>query len=527
MTRFLTAEYLFINGTILTMNPDVPNAEAVLTRGDHIVFVGSESEARGYSSSATQVIDLQGQCLMPGFHDSHVHLSHHGFELSQLNLAEAKTKEEGLALVAQVAKETPKGDWILGAGFLMARWGVLELSKEDLDEVAPHHPVFLRSQDHHSAWVNSLALERSNISAATPQPADGEIVKDAQGEATGLLLERAMQLIADSVPEASDQAVTKAVRDAAEHFASLGITTVHHMTYEPPRHWREMAIQASAEHYPVRVWACIPQEDIEHAAAIGLATGQGGKHFQIGGAKFFADGALGSLTAHMKEPYEGTTATGVEVHGRKVLKERFPLAIKAGLTPVIHAIGDAANEAVLDSLEETQSLWQAKGMRPRIEHAQHLAQKDIARFAKLGVIASMQPIHFRFDAVRTAELLGERINTTHAWRSLTDSGAILPLGSDTPVASPDVIQGLKAATTRQAESGQVYGASEVMTISEALAGYTRLAAYSIHWENRSGQLKAGFDADMVILSHNPLESLEGLKPISTLKAGHWTFGART
>ena len=527
MTGFNLVEYLFINGTVLTMNPDAPRAEAVFSRGDKIIYVGAEAEARRFSSSATQIIDLQGQCLMPGFHDSHVHLSHHGFELSQLHLSEAKTKEDGLARVAQAAQTTPKGDWILGAGFLMARWGVAELNKSDLDRVAPHHPVFLRSQDHHSAWVNSLALERSGITEATPQPAEGEIVRDDTGEATGLLLERAMQLIATAVPEASEQALAKAVRDAAEDFARLGITTVHHMSSEPARYWREMASQASLESYPVRVWGCIAQEDIEHALALGIATGQGGQHFQVGGAKFFADGALGSLTAHMKEPYEGTTTTGIQVHGRQVLKERFPLAIAAGLTPVIHAIGDAANEAVLDVLEEMQALWQAKGMRPRIEHAQHLAKKDMARFASLGVIASMQPIHFRFDAERTAELLAERIHTTHAWRSLTDLGAILPLGSDTPVASPDVVQGLLTATTRRAENNQIYGAAEVLSIEEALAGYTRLAAYSIHWENRSGQLKAGYDADMVILSHNPLESLAGLEPVSTLKAGHWTFGART
>ncbi|MCA9836832.1 MAG: amidohydrolase [Trueperaceae bacterium] len=520
------ADYLFINGTILTMNPETPRAEAVLTRADQIRFVGSEAEAKAQMAPHTQVIDLQGQCLMPGFHDSHVHLGQHGFELSQLNLSKAATKEEGLALVAQAAREVPEGEWILGAGFLMARWGVSELGKLELDQVAPNHPVLLRSQDHHSAWVNSLALERAKISATTPNPAEGEIVKDADGEPTGLILERAVGLISDVIPEVSDEALSRAIRAAADHFASLGITTVHHMSYDSADQWREMALQASQEEYSVRVWACIRQEDIEHAAALGLATGQGGKHFQVGGAKFFADGALGSLTALMKEPYEGTTTRGVEIHGRKVLQERFPLAIAAGLTPVIHAIGDAANETVLDVLEETQPLWQAKKMRPRIEHAQHLTPKDIARFARLGVIASMQPIHFRFDAVRTAELLGERINTTHAWRSLTDSGAVLPLGSDTPVATPDVIEGLKAAVRRQAESGQVYGREQVLTITEALAGYTRHAAYCINWEGRSGQLKAGFDADLVILSHDPQQTLEGLEVISTLKAGYWTYGGR-
>lgn len=518
----MMTEYLFVNGTILTMNPDEPSVEALLSRGEKIVFAGTEADARRYVLPTTQLIDLQGQCLMPGFHDSHVHLGQHGFELAQITLAGAKTKEEGLALLARAAQAKAPGEWILGAGFLMSRWGLSELHKADLDAVAPKHPVLLHSQDHHSAWVNSLALTSAGITAATPNPEDGEIVRDAQGEPTGLLLEHAVKLVSEKLPAPDDEATRMAVRRAAEHFASLGITTVHHMSYEPARVWRELAKQASEASYPVRVWACIPQEAIEDAAAIGLATGQGGAQFQIGGAKFFADGALGSLTAHMKLPYEGTAITGVEIHGRRVLQERIPMAIAAGLTPVIHAIGDAANEAVLDVLEVNKTAWQAKGMRPRIEHAQHLSPGDIGRFAALGVIASMQPIHFRFDARRTAELLGERIHTTHAWRSLVASGAILALGSDTPVATPDVLQGLNTAVKRLSEEGQVFVKAEALSIAEALAGYTRQAAYAISWEQRSGQLKAAYDADMVILSHNPLDTLEDLTIKGTLKAGLWT-----
>ena len=517
------SDLLFHNGIILTMNEAAPTAEALAVRGRRILAVGTEAEVRAAVGSA-EVVDLRGRCLLPGFHDSHVHLTQHGLELTQLNLQKAKTLEEGLELIKAQAQSLPKGEWLLGAGFLMSRWDVSELHREDLDKVSPENPVLLRSQDHHSAWANSRALELSNITASTPNPKDGEVVKDKQGEPTGLLLEKALHLVWDKLPPPSAEVIREALQRGGDHLASLGITTVHHMAYEPAAYWRELALAASDAAFPVRVWACIDQESIEHAAAIGLATGQGGEFFQIGGAKFFADGALGSLTAHMLNAYEGTDTTGVEVHGKEVLLERFPLAIKAGLVPVTHAIGDAANRAVLDALEATKNLWQPIGMRPRVEHVQHLHPDDLPRFAELGVTASMQPIHFKFDAKRTAELLGERIKTTHAWRTLQQHGTLLALGSDTPVATPDVLEGLETACTRRSEEGEVYGKDEALDVETALAGYTRNAARAIGWENRSGQLKPGYDADLCVLSSDPRKGFEGLEVTATLKAGGWTFG---
>jgi predicted amidohydrolase YtcJ len=517
------SELIFHNGTILTMNSEpLGNPEAVLARDGKIIAVGTENEVRQLASSKVQPIDLQGRCLLPGFHDSHVHLTLHGFELSQLQLDKAKTLAEALELIAQRAATQPKGTWILGAGFLMSRWNVSELHKRDLDRVAPHHPVFLKSQDHHSCWVNSLALQLAGISSSTPQPEHGEIVRDDAGEATGMLLERANLLIQTVIPKPSREDIQQALHLAAKHFASLGITTVHHMGAEPASYFREFASLASEAVFPIRVWACIDQEHIEAAAQLGLATGQGGEHFQIGGAKFFADGALGSMTALMLGPYTNTTTTGFPVHSFEYLMERFPLAINAGLVPVIHAIGDKANRDVLNALEHTKHLWQPLNMRPRIEHAQHLHPSDLGRFAKLGVIPSMQPIHYRFDAKRIAELLPDRLEQAHAWRALTDSGAKIPLSSDTPVATPDVMLGLKTACTRHAEDGSIIG-SQTLTIAEALAGYTNHAAYTIGWENRSGQIKAGYDADFVILSHDPHENLEKLSVQATMKAGQWMF----
>lgn len=517
---------LFFGGPVLTQDTAQPRADALLVRGERIAYVGSPAEAAARAAPGAVCVDLAGRCLSPGFHDAHLHLTQHGLDLSRLNLFSTQTVGEALKLVAARAQAQEPGSWIEGSGLSMSRWNVYALDKRDLDRVSPEHPVVLRSQDGHSVWANSLALRRAGIGRDTPAPEHGVIERDARGEPTGRLLELATKLLSRAIPQPSDDELQAVLRRAGEHLASLGITTVHHMAYEPARNWRQLALAASREGFPLRVWACIDHEHIEAAAALGLATGQGGDRFTIGGAKFFADGALGSLTAWMLSPYAGTDTVGVTVHGPEVLRERFPKALAAGLTVVTHAIGDAANHAVLDALAATRELWQAKGLRPRLEHAQHLHPDDVRRFAELGVVASMQPIHLTFDAKRVSELLAERASGAYRTRSLLASGAVLAFGSDTPVASPDVVAGLRAACTREAVGGGTLNASEALGVEEALTAYTRGAAYAIGREGRSGVLRAGFDADLVVLSHDPTDEtaggLAGLEVAGTMLAGSWT-----
>ena len=516
-------DILFYGGPIFTQDDAQPRAEAVLVRGERIAFVGGLAEAEALAAGDVNRINLEGCCLLPGFHDAHVHLTQHGFDLSRLNLVETQTLDEALKLVELRTKEQEPGTWIQGSGLSMSRWNVSSLAKRDLDRVAPQHPVTLRSQDGHSVWVNSLALERMGVGPDTPDPENGVIERDDRGEPTGRLLELATKLLDDAIPKPSDVELQNALQQAGVHLASLGITTVHHMAYEPARNWRQLALAASQDDFPLRVWACVDQEHIEAADALGLATGQGGERFMIGGAKFFADGALGSLTAWMLSPYTGTDTVGVTVHGPEVLRERYPKAVDAGLTLVTHAIGDAANRAVLDALEETKDRWQAKGLRPRLEHAQHLDPDDVARAAELGVVVSMQPIHLTFDVKRIGELLADRQGGAYRTRSLLDAGTVLAFGSDTPVASPDVIAGIRAACLRKAVDGSSLNPDEALSVDEALAAYTKGAAYAIKREHRSGQLKAGFDADLVMLSHDPHTSLDKLFVAGTMLAGSWTY----
>lgn len=523
----MPADLIVLPGTVRTMDPDAPRAEALAVRGGKVLAVGGRQEVLATRGPGTEVLELPEACLLPGFHDAHVHLTQHGLELDAVRLADAATMEEGLARVAAAAAAKPPGTWLLGAGFALQRWQRDDLLAADLDRVAPHHPVLLRSQDHHSAWVNTAALRAAGVDAHTPDPQHGQVLRDERGQPSGLLLERALHLVWDRVPTPDETRLHQALEAAAADLASRGVTTVHHMSYEPPSYWRALAGKASRSDgraYGLRVWACIPHADLEHAAAIGLATGQGGDFFQVGGAKFFADGALGSRTAWMLEPYP-QGGHGVSVDDPATLRQRFELAASLGFTPVTHAIGDAANRAVIEALEATAPTWRAAGLRPRLEHAQHLHSDDLARLAALGgVVASMQPLHLSFDAGSIRDLLGDHLGRAYRFRDLRDAGVTLAFGSDTPVASPDVVEGLRAAVWRQDTGGVPFETAQALSADEALWAYTAGAAEAIGWQHRSGRLRVGADADLVLLDHDPVLGLEDLEVLGTFLAGQRTFG---
>lgn len=515
------ADLIFHNGTVHGMTDDRQVSAAIAIRGGKVLATGSLAELERFRRQDTRLVNLDGATVLPGFHDAHVHLAGHGVNLERLDLTGARSVTEALELI----RAAGPGDWLLGAGFSVAQWGADSLTAAALDAVWPDRPVAMRSQDHHSAWLNSRALQLTGIGPDTPDPAGGRIQRDGRGRPTGLLFEAAATMALSRVPQPDPQALRAALAAAAKSLARLGITTVHHMSAEPTAWWRATADSASRADYPLRVWACLPQEELEAAAALGIATGQGGDNFMIGGAKFFSDGALGSATAWMLEPYEGSQDVGVAMLDSKVFHERMALAAESGLAPVIHAIGDAAVHDTLDALEASRDVWQPQGLRPRIEHAQHITRQDITRMAALGVIASMQPIHLTFDALHLQRLLGSRAPQSFAFRQFREQGVALAFGSDTPVAPPGVIEGLRAAVERRALDGSHFEPQEALTIGESLHAYTRGAAWAISREASSGQLAAGFDADLVVLSGDPYGSLDDLAVIQTVKAGQVTYDA--
>ncbi len=528
----MRAETILLPERVRTLDPERPLADAVALAGGRVLAVGSRDAVLDLRDGATEVVSLPGACLLPGFHDAHVHLAQYGRELTAVDLQDAPDLASGLELVAARAKRTSAGEWITGSGFALDRWGIgadagAVLTAAALDVAAPHNPVLLRSQDHHAGWANSAALAAAGVRRETADPPRGTIVRAADGAPSGYLLEHAVDLVTAAIPTPGREAYAAALHAAGADMAARGITTVHHMAYEPPAGWRAIADAASSDDYQLRVWACIPHADLERAAAIGIATGQGGARFALGGAKFFADGALGSRTALMLEPYEGTQERGMAVEPLEVLCERFRAAAEAGLTPVTHAIGDAAVRTVLEALEATADAWRPAGLLPRIEHVQHVHADDVARLGRLGVVASMQPIHLRFDAGSVVRWLGDRRDRAFPMRSLAAAGALLAFGSDAPVARPDVFEGLRAAVRRHGADGTVLPMEEALGPEAALEAFTHGAARAIGWGHRSGRVRRGYDADLVALDHDPVDDLDDLQVLATLSAGRFTYRAES
>ena len=520
------ADAIFL-GSVLTMDPQRPRAQGLAVRAGRVMALGDAATMHTFAGPATEVYELGGACLMPGFHDAHLHLTGLGLALGQLDLSGASSFSEALRLITAHASSLATDAWVMGGGFALNTWGLGTIGEHEaalLETAVGGRPALLESQDLHSSWVSRRVLAAAGIGPETTVPTDGRIEFGESGIPTGLLAERARELVAAVVPAHGRQELRAAVLAAGDHLASLGVTTVHHMAAEPPAYFREMALAADAD-FPLRVWACLPQQHIEAAAELGIATGLGGEHFTIGGAKFFADGALGSKTALMLDPYQGGTSKGIAVDSAEILAERLPLAIAAGLTPVVHAIGDAATRAVVDAFSDVAASLKAAGLRPRLEHAQHMHQDDVKRAGALGLICSLQPIHLTFDVAGIKAVLPDRLERAYPTRSLATAGARLAFGSDAPVAAADVFAGLRAACRRAAATGERLNAAEAISPDQALAAYTTGAAYAIGREERSGMLREGFDADLVVLSHDPLVDLDGLQVMSTYKAGRSTFNA--
>jgi predicted amidohydrolase YtcJ len=517
---------LFRASRIHTLDPDLGTVAALAVRGGRILAAGSHDEVRARVGPHAETIDLGDVTVTPGFHDAHVHLGMHAIERSQVDLSATTSFAEAIDALRAQADVTPPGAWLQGAGFALQRWGERHPDRAALDAAVPDHPVLLRSQDHHAGLVNGVALERAGVRASTPDPDGGVIVRRADGTPTGLLLERAVGLVADAVPRPDPATLRAVLEDGARSLAALGITTVHHMAYEPPENARAIGLAASDEAFPLRVWACLMEEEIETARRLGLATGQGGGRYQLGGAKFFVDGALGSLTAWMLEPYLGGDDRGIVLTAPERLTERVAAAIDAGLTPVTHAIGDAAVRAVTDAYEATAPGWRAAGLLPRVEHAQHVPPDDAARLARLGVVVSMQPLHLTFDAPTIHERLSDREGRAYPVRSLADGGAILAFGSDTPVAPADVAGSLRAAVDRTGLQGLRVGPSEAIDAAAAVAAYTLGAARAIGRQGRSGVLRPGADADLAAWSHDPTVAVpDGFAARATVLAGRLTYRA--
>ena len=494
-----------VNARIWTGNAKRPWAEAIAVRGDRIAAVGSSAEIRKMTGAGAKVVDAHGQMLVPGFIDSHTHIISAGRGLAMVKLRDASTPAEFIARIKAFAKTMPKGAWITDGDWDHTRWGGELPTRHWIDSVTPDNPVWVSRLDGHMGLANGLALAAAKVTKAMPAVDGGVIVRDRNGEPTGLLKDNAQGLLDDAVPDPPPAVADKAFDAAMQYFAERGVTSAQNMGT-----WYDLSIFERARkdgRMITRIYAVVPLASWEKLRDTVAARGHGDEWVRIGGLKGFVDGSLGSHTAAMLEPFtDAPKDSGLLVTSPESLYARTSGADKAGLHVMVHAIGDRAIRMQLDSYARVEQEDGATDRRFRIEHAQHIAPSDIPRFRTLGVIASMQPYHEMDDGRWAEAVIGhERSKTTYAFKSILDAGARLAFGSDWSVAPATPIEGIYGAVTRETLDGTHPGGwipEQKITVEDALRAYTSGAAYASFEENIKGTLENDKLADFVLIDRD-------------------------
>lgn len=494
-----------VNARIWTGNPKAPWAQAIAVRGDRISVVGNSVDVRKLITPSTCVIDAHGQMVTPGFIDSHVHLMGGGFQLASVELRDAKTRAEFVRRIRDYAKTVPAGTWITGGDWDHTLWGGALPTHEWIDSVTPNNPVWINRLDGHMGLANAVAMRDAKVSRSTESESGGTIVRDAAGDATGIFKDNAQDIIGRAIPDATPQMNDRAFDAATKYLAAQGVTSVAHMGS-----WGDLAVFERAHNdgrMLTRISAAVPLSTWARLRDTVAARGRGDDWLRIGGLKGFADGSLGSHTALFLEPYtDAPRDTGLAVTPRDSLEAWTLSADRAGLQVIVHAIGDRAIRNQLDIYQLAEREDGPRDRRFRIEHAQHIAPADIARFASLHVIASMQPYHAIDDGRWAEKVIGhKRSATTYAFRSLRDSGARLAFGSDWDVAPPTPIDGIYAAVTRRTLDGKNPGGwfpEQKIGVEDALRAYTIGGAYAMFADANRGTLEPGKLADLTIIDRD-------------------------
>jgi len=491
-------------------------AEAVAMLDGRVLAVGSDEQIRAYIDPSTQVIDLQRRLAVPGFIDSHVHFISGGLRLLQIDLKNALSEAEFTRALAEKVKTLGAGRWLQGGNWDEENWPSAKLPTRWLiDPVTPDNPVLISRYDGHAALANSLALKMAGVTKDTPEPAGGIIVRDPQsGEPTGVLKDAAIDLVARVIPRPTEAEMAEALRAALAEARRVGVASVHNLTIDTDSAGGSFADEirllrrAELEGWlTVRLYEIIPIADWARLAEAGVSRGMGSDFLKLGAVKGFADGSLGSRTAWMFEPYDddpGNRGLPMGLMGPPTkMEELVRSADEAHLQPCIHAIGDRAVAEMLDVYARVGG-DKGRASRFRLEHAQHVRPQDFVRFAKLGVIASMQPYHAIDDGRWAEKRIGrERARSSYAWRSMLEAGVLLAFGSDWPVAPLDPLSGVYAAVTRATLDGKHpkgWFPEERLTVEEALRAYTAGSAYAAFEENEKGTIAPGKLADVVVLS---------------------------
>jgi predicted amidohydrolase YtcJ len=524
-----------VNARIWTGDDAQPWAQALVIDGATLALVGTNEDAR--KANAGQVVDAGGRLIVPGFTDAHVHFLQGGSSLASVQLRDARTREEFVARIKAFAATVPAGTWITGGNWDHSLLGGELPTREWIDAVTPDHPVWINRLDGHMSLANSVTLKLAGITRATKDIAGGAIVRDRNGEPTGVLKDNAMVPVDAAMPQPSAEMQDRALQAAMKYVNEQGVTTVHNMGTFGDLDVFARAAKANA--LTTRIYAVTPLDQWEKlrdavtAKTYGGADGRGDEWLRVGGLKGFMDGSLGSHTAAFDEPFaDAPKDRGLLVNPPEKMYEWISGADKAGLHIMVHAIGDRAIGMLLDIFERVGKENGARDRRFRIEHSQHLRERDIPRFAQLDVTASMQPYHAIDDGRWAEQFIGKRIATTYAFRSLLDAKARLAFGSDWFVAPATPLEGIYAAVTRRTiddKNPDGWVPAQKITVEEALRAYTANGAYASFGESRKGTLAVGKLADLVVIDRDlfsiPAEEIRNAKVVTTVVGGKVVSGA--
>jgi predicted amidohydrolase YtcJ len=526
-------DLILYNGKIHTQDSGFIHATAVAIRGNCILAVGSDEDLLAGASRNTQLINLYGRRVIPGLTDSHFHYYEWALGRSQLTLAKATSLGELQTLLKQKAKKTVSGEWIVGQGWNEIRWPNPRLvTRADLDDLTPDNPTILWRSDGHLAVANSLALQAAKIKVGTPNPSQGVIDRDETGQSTGVLRELAINLVREVIPNPTGDEILKAMHTGFSELHKLGLTGVHDFRIMGgeeglPAFRTYQQLQVTGE-LALRMWMLLPGERLEHAIALGLHSGFGDDYLQVGHIKIFSDGGQGARTAWMLEAYEDTNSCGMPLTPMDEIADAIQRSHQSGLAVSIHAIGDRANRELITIFEQLMS--SKRGVAPsaphRIEHVQNIRPDDILRLGKLGVVASVQPIHVPDDYPMIDKSVGQRGRWTYPFRDLLTAGVPLAFGSDCPVADPNPFAGMHAAVTRQMQDGTPEGGwypDQRLSVAEAVWGFSMGAAVACGRQAGLGSISPGKLADMVVIDRDiftidPME-IARIRPVMTIFDG--------
>lgn len=514
------ADLVVLNGKIVTMADGQPEVEALAATGGRIVALGTQADVAAQIGEQTEVVDLRGRLAIPGFIEAHAHFMGLGDSLIQLDLRQANNWDDIVAMVEKAAADAAPGDWIRGRGWHQDKWSAAPEPNvegfplhESLSAVSPDNPVLLTHASGHASFVNAKALEMAGIDDSTADMEGGEILRDANGKATGLLRERAAGLVSRlrEVPPESEQ--RRMAELASRESLQNGITSFQDAgsSYDTIAFLKQLAEEGGLG---VRLWMMIRASEEEHREKLAatLTKEHANGMFAVSGIKISLDGALGSRGAWLLEPYtDSPDSTGLNTASLEYTRNVAQLAIDHGYQLCIHAIGDRANREVLDIYEETfKANPDATDLRWRVEHAQHLHPDDIPRFGELDVIASMQGVHCTSDGPWVPDRLGDQRTEegAYVWQKLLQSGAVIINGTDAPVEDISPIASYYSSVSRRLPDGSIFYGDQRMQRLEALKTYTIAAAYGVFQEDEKGSLEVGKLADITVLSQDILTVAE-------------------